>query len=423
MKSTVLALYNLLSILALPGVLLRLLWRARKNPGYALRIAERFGFYSKNYQTGGIVVHAVSVGETVAAQPLIESLLQTYPDTPITVTSTTPTGSARVTNLFGDAVQHVYLPYDYSWALRQFFKTFKPSIMIVMETEWWPNLLIQTHKRNIPLVMANARLSERSLKGYLRIGSLARRMAMCITKICAQTSKDADNFIALGVPADRVAVTGNIKFDSTAEDLVRERAAKLKSSIGDRPVWIAASTHAAEEALVIEAIQTILLKFPQALTIIVPRHPERFAAIYQSLTQAGLQVARRSQNESITPETQVYLGDTMGELLLLYGAADSAFVAGSFVPAGGHNMLEAAMMGCAIVMGPHLQNVSTQAAQLVQAQGMVVVDSPAALAQQIMEWFQYPDKRQLSAERAHKFMLDNQGAVERTMNLIKGVLP
>jgi len=363
-------LYNLLLILALPGVLLRLLWRARKNPGYALRIAERFGFYSQEYKTGGIVIHAVSVGETVAAHPLIEALIQRYPDLPITVTSMTPTGSARVKNLLGDLVQHVYLPYDYPFALGRFLKKFQPSKFIIMETEWWPNLFLEIHRKKIPLFLANARLSERSLKGYLRIAPVAKRMAACITKVGAQSQSDADHFIALGVPADRVQVIGNIKFDLSVDPQIRERCEKLKASFNDRPVWIAASTHAGEEALVIQAIQAVLKVIPDALAIVVPRHPERFMPFYQALCKAGLTVVRRSQNESVSSGTQVYLGDTMAELLLLYGAADLAFVAGSFIPAGGHNMLEAATMGCAIVMGPHLENVSSQAAQLVAAQGM-----------------------------------------------------
>lgn len=422
MKLTLLhLLYNVLIVLALPGVLLRLLWRARKNPGYALRVAERFGFYNKTYQTGGIVVHAVSVGETVAAQPLIELLRKQYPDLPLTITSTTPTGSARVKNLFGDSVQHVYLPYDYPFAVKRFFNIFKPCQLIIMETEWWPNLFIQAHHRNIPLYIANGRLSERSLKQYLRIASLTRHMAQCITQLAAQTQNDANHFIALGVPADRVHVIGNIKFDMTLDPIVQERVAKLKSSFGDRPVWIAASSHAGEETVVMSTIQKVLNKFPQALAIVVPRHPERFAPFYQVLSQTGLRVARRSQNETVQADTQVYLGDTMGELMLFYGVSDVALVGGSFVPAGGHNMLEAALMGCAIVMGPHLQNVSTQAERLVEAQGMVVAQTPEVLTQQIIDWLNDPNARITSAKHAQAFMQANRGAAQRTIQLFEGV--
>lgn len=419
MKSTVLQrLYNFLLVILLPAVLLRLLWRSRLNPGYAKRISERFGFYSTPYRQGDIVIHAVSVGETVAAAPLIERLLQTHS---LTVTSTTPTGSARVKALFGDRVQHVYLPYDYPFALRSFFKTFKPSRLILMETEWWPNVFAEAKKAGVELCMANARLSERSFKGYSRMGSLFRPMAESLIKVCAQTQSDAQHFIQLGVPASRVEVTGNIKFDLKVDPALFDRSNELKSSFHDRPVWIAASTHAGEEALVLQTTETLLKQFPNLLTIIVPRHPERFEVFYQALHKAGLKIARRSDHETVQAQTQVYYGDTMGDLLLLYGAAQVAFVAGSFVPAGGHNMLEAAAMRCAIVMGPHLENVSTQAKNLVQAQGMIVVKSPGELTSVVGDLIRSPQKRAEIVEHASEFLLKNRGAVERTFAALEGV--
>jgi 3-deoxy-D-manno-octulosonic-acid transferase len=421
MKSMVLhLLYNFLSLLILPGVLLRLLWRSRVNSSYAERINERFGFYKQTYQPGGIVIHAVSVGETVAAQPLIERYLQAYPNTPITVTSTTPTGSARVKALFGDRVQHVYLPYDYCFALKRFFKMFKPTRLVVMETEWWPNLSVEARKAGIKLCVANGRLSDRSLKGYLRIASLSQRMAGCLDKICVQTPSDAANFIQLGVSTDKVEVAGNIKFDMKVNPSIQERALEFKSTLTDRPIWIAASTHLGEEAIVTQTIKTILSEFPNALCLIVPRHPERFTPFYQNLQAAGLKVARRSLNEPVQEDTQVYLGDTMGELLVLYGAAQIAFVGGSFSPAGGHNMLEAALMDCAIVMGPHLQNVTTQAAQLVQAQGMLVAHTADEFAAILINLFKSPEKRSQLIEHASTFMQANQGAVDRTFISLEG---
>jgi 3-deoxy-D-manno-octulosonic-acid transferase len=421
MKSTVLhLLYNFLLILAFPGVLLRLLWRSRLNAGYAQRINERFGFYKQPYRTCGVVIHAVSVGETVAAQPLIERYLQAYPDLPITVTSTTPTGSARVKALFGDRVQHVYLPYDYCFALKRFFKVFKPKQLIIMETEWWPNLFEQAHQAEIKLFLANGRLSERSLKKYLRIPSLSRRMALCIDKICAQTQSDATHFIELGVSADKVEVTGNIKFDMKVSPSIHERALELKSSFQDRPVWIAASTHAGEEALITQTIKTVLAKFPDALCIVVPRHPERFPAFFQDLQSADFRIARRSLNESVQANTQIYFGDTMGELLLLYGAAQVAFVGGSFVPAGGHNMLEASLMNCAIIMGPHLENVSEQTAELVQTKGMLVVKSSEEFSTAIIDLLNSSQERSRLIAQACTFMLANQGAVDRTFISLQG---
>jgi 3-deoxy-D-manno-octulosonic-acid transferase len=421
MKSMLLhLLYNFLSILILPGVLVRLLWRSRSNSSYAERVNERFGLYKQTYQPGGIVIHAVSVGETVAAQPLIERYLQAYPNTPITVTSTTPTGSARVKALFGDRVQHVYLPYDYCFALKRFFKMFQPTRLVIMETEWWPNLFVEARKAGITLCVANGRLSDRSLKGYLRIASLSRRMAACLDKICVQTPSDAANFIQLGVNPDKVEVAGNIKFDMKVSPSIRERALELKLTLADRPVWIAASTHLGEEAIVTQAIKTVLSEFPNALCLVVPRHPERFTAFYDYLQAAGLKVARRSLNEPVQTDTQVYLGDTMGELLILYGAAQVAFVGGSFAPAGGHNMLEAAMMDCAIVMGPHLQNVSTQAAQLVQAQGMLVAHTADEFSAMLIDLFKSPEKRSHLIEQASIFMQANQGAVDRTFISLEG---
>jgi 3-deoxy-D-manno-octulosonic-acid transferase len=398
---------------------LRLLWRSRLNPGYAQRIRERFGFYSRSYRQGDLIIHAVSVGETVAAAPLIERLLLNHS---ITVTSTTPTGSARVKALFGDRVQHVYLPYDYPFALKAFFKTFQPKYLILMETEWWPNVFVQAKKAGVDLCMANARLSERSLKGYSRIASLFRPMAQSLAKVCAQTEKDAQHFIQLGVPADRVEVTGNIKFDLKIKPSVSEAAQALKSQFHHRSVWIAASTHAGEEDLVLQTVQVLLKTLPNVLSIIVPRHPERFEAFYQALSKAGLKIARRSLNQSVQADTQVYYGDIMGDLLLLYGASEVAFVAGSFVPAGGHNMLEAAAMGAAIVMGPHLENVSTQAKNLVQAQGMIVVESPKDLPRVIGDLLQSPEKRSHYVEQASQFLHANQGAVDRTIHSLEGVM-
>lgn len=421
MKSTVLfLLYNFLIHLALPGVLLRLLWRARKNPAYALRINERFGFYSKGYKTGGVVVHAVSVGETVAAIGLVEALLAAHPDLPLTLTTTTPTGSARALQQFGDRIQHVYLPYDYPCALARFLKMFKPSQFIIMETEWWPNLFNALAGRKIPLFLANARLSERSLKGYLRIPSLAQRMAASITKVAAQTQADADHFAKLGLAPDKIRVIGNLKFDLSIDSKLTEQAEHLKLSFADRPVWIAASTHAGEEALVIQTIKRVLQARPDALAIVVPRHPERFTAFFEDLTSAGLTVARRSRNERVENATQVYLGDTMGDLLKLYGASDIAFVGGSFVPSGGHNMLEAAAMGAAIIMGPHLENISTQARELVASEGMLVVENPNSLAEQMIDWFEHPEQRQLTSDQAQAFLQANRGALERTLIFFEG---
>lgn len=407
--------YNVLLIPLLPLALLRLWWRSLKNKAYLERIPERFACYSKAYQAGGIVVHAVSVGETVAAIPLVNALQQRHPNLPITVTCMTPTGSARMQKEFGERVQHVYLPYDAPFLVKRFLKMFQPRLFIVMETEWWPNLFAQLKQHKIPLMVANARLSTRSLKRYGWIRSMAETMAESIDVLCAQTHEDAEHFKQLGVPANRIHVTGNIKVDQTLDPNVLEQAKQLRSTWGGRAVWIAASTHVGEEAAVTLALHAVKTTCPGALAIVVPRHPERFNGFYEMLKHSGLKVARRSLKEAVTPDTDVYYVDTMGELMMMYACADIAFVAGSLVPAGGHNMLEAALMKCAIIMGPNLQNVRTQAQTLQQAHAMVVVNDGDALARQIIDWIQHPEKRDAFVDNATAYLKENQGALDRTL--------
>lgn len=414
--------YNLLLIILLPFALLRLFWRARKNPGYAKRIPERFAYYANTYQSGGIVVHAVSVGETVAAYPLIKALQSTHPDLPITVTSMTPTGSARVKTLLGDSVQHVYLPYDFPWCVNKFLKTFQPKLFIVMETEWWPNLFFQCKKHNIPLMVANARLSERSMRGYQRVKSLSEPMAQSITCLSAQTDADAERFKQLGVKDAAIHITGNIKFDNPVDETVQQQAQALRKTIGTRPVWIAASTHAGEEFATIQAIQAVLKQHPQALAIVVPRHPERFQAFFDRLKEAGLNIARRSNNAEIASSTQVYYVDAMGELMACYGAADVAFVAGSLVPAGGHNMIEAIQMGTPVIMGPHVENIARVAQQLIDTEGMASIQDAETLGAQINAWLGNPEAAEHSLRQAQAFLKANQGSVERNLTLVSNSL-
>ena len=352
-------LYTLLLHLALPLIALRLALRARKAPAYARRIKERFSFALPPLKPGGIWVHAVSVGESIAAAPMIRALQARYPELPITVTCMTPTGSERIQALFGDSVQHCYLPYDLPWAAARFLDRVRPRLAVVMETELWPNHIHQCARRGIPVALANARLSERSARGYARFGKLTAPMLAELSLIAVQTQAEAQRFLDLGARPDCVEVTGSIKFDLKIDAELLQRAAELRRQwqAEQRPVWIAASTHAGEDEIVLAAHRQLLETRPNALLILVPRHPERFNSVHELCLSDGLTTRRRATGEAVQAGDQVLLGDTMGELLFLYALADIAFVGGSLVANGGHNLLEPAALGKPVLSGPHLFNL------------------------------------------------------------------
>lgn len=283
------------------------------------------------------------MGETLAAVPLVRALRHHYPSLPITVTTMTPTGSERVQSAFGDDISHVYLPYDLPGSMSRFLNQVDPKLVIIMETELWPNMINQLHKRNIPLVIANARLSERSAAGYQKLGSFVKRMLQNVTMVAAQHQEDGERFIQLGLRRKQLEVTGSLKFDISVTPELAVKAITLRRQwAAHRPVWIATSTHEGEEAIILQTHQQLLKKFPNLLLILVPRHPERFAKAEELTQKAGLSFIRRSSGVIPSLDTQVVIGDTMGELMLLYGIADIAFVGGSLVETGGHNPLEAA---------------------------------------------------------------------------------
>ncbi|HSC83364.1 MAG TPA: lipid IV(A) 3-deoxy-D-manno-octulosonic acid transferase, partial [Pseudomonas sp.] len=351
-------LYTLILHLALPLICLRLLWRAWRAPAYGRRIGERFAFGLGAFAPGGIWVHAVSLGESIAAAPLIRELLARYPHLPITVTSMTPTGSERIQALFGSRIQHCYLPYDLPWACKRFLCKVQPQLAVIMETELWPNHIHQCAMRGVPVVLANARLSERSARGYARFTKLTAPMLGELSLIAVQSEAEAERFRQLGARPDCVEVTGSIKFDLSVDPQLQQRATALRAEWGAtaRPLWIAASTHAGEDEIILAAHRQLLQQFPQALLILVPRHPERFASVFELCTREGFGTVRRSLGVAVTAETQVLLGDTLGELLFLYALADLAFVGGSLVANGGHNLLEPAALGKPLLSGPHLFN-------------------------------------------------------------------
>jgi len=332
-------LYSILFHLGLPLIALRLWLRSRKAPAYAQRVGERFAMGLPAMQRGGIWVHAVSVGESIAAAPMIRALLVRYPQLPVTITCMTPTGSERIQSLFSSEprVQHCYLPYDFPWAAGRFLDHIQPKIGVIMETELWPNHIHQCAKRGIPTVLANARLSERSARGYGRFARLTRPMLAEMSLIAVQTEAEAQRFRDLGARPQCVTVTGSIKFDLTIDPQLLERAVQQREQWQtlQRPVWIAASTHAGEDEVVLAAHRTLLQACPDALLILVPRHPERFTSVFELTQQQGFTIVRRSTTEPLTPETSGRVGDTMGEWLFPHALADIASVGGRPLPTGG----------------------------------------------------------------------------------------
>ncbi|HEY5719372.1 MAG TPA: lipid IV(A) 3-deoxy-D-manno-octulosonic acid transferase [Gammaproteobacteria bacterium] len=411
------ALYSLLLYLLVPAVVARLAWKGLNDPAYRGRWRERFGHAPPGLRPGGLWVHAVSVGEVLAAVPLVERLLALHPELPITVTTMTPTGSARVREQFGDRVGHCYVPYDLPGAVRRFLIALRPRAVIVMETEIWPNLLHQCARRRVPLVLANARLSARSFRGYRRIGRLIRAALGGVSAVAAQAQADAERLVALGAPAARVSVTGSIKFDLEVPDAVPQAAVALRTRCGSRPVWIAGSTHEGEEVRVLEAHARLRQRHPDALLVLVPRHPERFRAVAELAAQRGFRVARRSGGES-PAEADVYLGDTMGELLLLYAAADVAFVGGSLVPTGGHNLLEPAALGRPVLTGPHLHNFTLIAELLLEAGAAWQVADAAELADKVALLLDDAGRRAGMGDAGQAVVARNRGALERLERLV-----
>ncbi|QZD71736.1 lipid IV(A) 3-deoxy-D-manno-octulosonic acid transferase [Pseudomonas sp. 3-2] len=413
-------LYTSLFYLGLPLVAIRLWLRSRKAPAYAKRIGERFSYGLPTLQPGGIWVHAVSVGESIAAAPMIRALLQRYPQLPITVTCMTPTGSERIHAMFANEprIQHCYLPYDLPCAAARFLDRVQPKLAVIMETELWPNHIHQCAKRGIPVALANGRLSERSAKGYGRFSKLTAPMLAEMSLFAVQTEAEAQRFRDLGARAETVEVTGSIKFDLTIDPQLLQRAAELRGQwqAQERPVWIAASTHEGEDEVVLNAHRRLLANHPDALLILVPRHPERFNSVFELCQREGFATVRRSTGASVDAQTSVLLGDTMGELLFLYALADSAFVGGSLVPNGGHNLLEPAALAKPVISGPHLFNFLDIAAQLRSAGALAEVDDAEGLATEVQRLFELPRDAQRMAEAGLSVMRRNQGALQRLLD-------
>ena len=422
-------LYTLIYTLLLPVILLRLLWRSRLAPAYRQRWLERFGVFTApafDQSKPVLGLHAVSGGETLAAVPLIKQLQLDHPDWQWIITTTTPTGSEQVRAIFGDAIlqnnfAHVYAPYDLPFFLSSFIKRAKPSLAIVMETELWPNMLHSCRTHKIPVLVANARLSEKSARGYKKLSPLTRGMMADVSMVAAQQQADAERFINLGLAREKLAVTGSIKFDLDLDSDIRNKAALLRSewSIGEtRKVLLVASTHPGEDEIILQAFAALKNQFADLLLILVPRHPERFSTVTAQCEQAGWRVVKRSSDAAIRCETDIVVGDTMGELLAFYGAADIAFVGGSLVPVGGHNLIEPAAWACPVISGPHLFNFSEVEKLLRDNNALAIVDSADKIATQVGQWLSNDILRKEYGVRARMVADNNRGALDKLCDLI-----
>lgn len=412
-------LYNLLSYLALVPYACLFLFRALVNPTYRPYLGQRFGLGYPGLDKC-IWIHAVSVGEVQAALPLIRELARRYPDTRLLVTTVTPTGRDRVKAAFGDTIVHSYVPFDYPAAVNRFFDAVNPVVALIMETEIWPNLYRACGVRDIPLVLVSARVSPRSVPGYQRFRPLIRETLSYGIIIAAQSRSDADRFLALGASPERTSVMGNIKFDVELPAGVSERGAGLRSTIlGDRPVWVAASTHRGEETQVLDAHRRLLEQFPDLLLILVPRHPERFAEVETLAGKSGFELVRRTDDHACGAGTQVLLGDTMGEMPLFFAASDIAFVGGSLVPIGGHNLLEPAAQGLPVITGPHNFNAQEIADLFVERGACCLVSGAHQLADAVAELLERPDIASELGRNGLAVLDENRGALARLLSLIE----
>jgi 3-deoxy-D-manno-octulosonic-acid transferase len=417
-------LYTLLLFLLIPFYLIRLYWRGYKVPSYRDRWLERFGLFESSLGEQGIWIHAVSVGEVQAIAPLVGRLLDQYPAYPLLMTTTTPTGAQRVEALFGDEVEHRYAPLDFPWVVRRFLHRYQPRLLILVETEIWPNLIYYAKSEGVPTLLANARMSVRSAQGYHRVARLTRQALRNLTVIAPHAEADAERFRTLGARPEQIEVTGSIKFDIHLPGSLLERVDVMRREWGGgaRAVWIAASTHEGEDELILQAHAQVRHGIRDALLILVPRHPERFERVGQLVEESGFSWVRRSQPAQCTLETAVFLGDTMGELTLFIGASDAAFMGGSLVPHGGHNILEAAAQGVAVVFGPHMFNFSEISALFLQHQAAVQIDSSATLAKQIKEWLRDASQRSRVGEAGRELVDKNRGALDRLTRLVEQVI-
>tara|TARA_R110002096_G_scaffold114712_2_gene248696 strand:+ start:3100 stop:4377 length:1278 start_codon:yes stop_codon:yes gene_type:complete len=415
-------LYNVLIYLLLIPFAFYWLIRGVTNKTYLDRLPQRFGFGFPRFKEC-IWIHAVSVGEVQAAVPLIQTLRERYPGQTLLVTTVTPTGAARVEAMFGDSIAHCYIPFEFPNAIASFFRSVNPRAAMIMETEIWPNLYRGCGVRNVPLILVSARISPKSIKGYRRLLPLIRETLSHGIIIAAQSRADADRFLELGASADRTTVTGNIKFDVRPDPSIGERGKKLRAELfADRPVWIAASTHDGEEDMVLDAHRQLLDSHPDLLLLLVPRHPERFAGVKELVEKRAFHTVTRTQNEPCSAATSVFLVNTMGEVPLFYACSDIAFVGGSLVSIGGHNLLEPAAQGLPIVTGPHLYNAQDIADKFIELGACRIVTNADALARVVSRLLEKPDEAEQIGSAGLTVLEQNRGSLERLLVLLAPLL-
>ncbi|MCC5859270.1 MAG: lipid IV(A) 3-deoxy-D-manno-octulosonic acid transferase [Ectothiorhodospiraceae bacterium] len=416
-------LYSLLTYLLVPVMPLYLLWRGIREPAYRRRWGERFGWPPSDLPRDGIWLHAASVGEVQAASGFIRALQEQYPDMPLLVTTMTPTGAAQLERLFGTSARHCYLPFDMPHAVWLFLRRVRPRLGLVVEMEFWPNLFFGLRRRRIPFMVINARLSRQSAQAYRRFGPFIERVLNCPARIVAQSKDDALRLLELGAPGERVVVGGSLKFDQSLPASAREQGELLRQVLGaSRPVWIAASTREGEEEQVLDAHAQVLAAVPDALLMLVPRHPDRFARVEALCLERGFTLVKRSSGEPCGPDARVYLGDTMGELPVLYAAADVAFVGGSLVPMGAHNVLEPAALGLPVLVGPHTFNFAGIVRQLVEAGACDQVADAGLLADAVIELLEDPERRTHRGRCGYELVQANRGASGRVMREVEVLL-
>ncbi len=415
--------YRLLLLLALPVVAGRLIWRGREAPAYKLRRAERFGSVPADvaaHARGGVWIHAVSAGETIAIAPVILRLLDEFPQLPVLVTTMTPTGSEQVQRLLGGKVAHCYAPYDFDFAVDRFLAAVQPKLALFVETELWPVWLRRLERMGTPAMLINARLSEKSMQGYQKVSALTRPMLDRLTLIACQYPAHARRFEALGVSKERIRTLGSVKFDLELPQDLQARLDRWRIELGlaDRPVWLAASTHAGEDEIVLAAHKRVLQVQADAVLIVVPRHPERFEAV---AALAGPEARRLSRSDDAADRvtTNVIVGDTMGDVSALLGLSSIAFIGGSLVPSGGHNPVEAAIHGQSIVMGPHRFNFEQVCESFARAGCLHLVEGADGIAGQVLRCFRSEEHRNEQAQLARQVVEDNRGATAALIEILR----
>ena len=411
------AAYSLFLYIISPAIFVHLWLRGQRASAYRKRWAERLGIYGKDLQAKTVVIHCASVGEIIAASPLIKQLMADYPQQKITITCNTPTGSEQIVKIFGDAVQHIYLPLDFHGSVKRFLNKLKPAAVIILETELWPNLMMQANGRNIPLLVLNARLSEKSVKGYQLITPLSFELMRSITMLAGHNQSDVDRFKSLGLKDSQATVVGSIKFDIELSRQVKESAKQLKQSLNNYHfIWVAGSTHPGEHEQVIAAHKQLCKLKEKSLLIIAPRHPEQFDKVADILRDEKIAFGQWSAKDLV--DQSVLLANSMGEMLTFFGAAQCAFIGGSLIDRGGHNPLEAAAMGIPVITGPSYYNFKHIFPQLIAKNACTEVHDSSTLSEQLANYASSPEQAKLNGKEGLEIVQSNCGAIEKTFNIL-----